>query len=69
MHFFKTYIIFRLFCRIHTHFVVILFLLDDNYLLFANHIVISRVNLDGSSLGVVLGVESGGAVGIQFDLA
>ena len=42
---------------------------DSDYLLFANHFFIVRANLDGSELAIVLGVDTGGAVGIQFHVA
>ena len=42
---------------------------DDSYLLFANHFFILRCNLDGTNLITLLTRESGGAAGIEFDLA
>ncbi|CAI8033001.1 Low-density lipoprotein receptor-related protein 6, partial [Geodia barretti] len=41
----------------------------DSYLIFANHFFINRCNLDGSSLVTLLIRQSGGAAGIEYDLA
>lgn len=49
--------------------ICVLPFIDSDYLLFANHFFINRVNLDGSGLSVVLGIDTGGAVGIEFHLA
>ena len=45
------------------------FFTDDSYLIFSNHFFINRCNLDGSNLITLVIRESGGAAGIEFDLA
>ena len=49
--------------------IFVSYFLGSEYLLFTNHFFVNRANLDGSGLSVVVGVDSGGAIGIEFHLA
>ena len=56
-------------CCDEKHVNIFVYFSGSEYLLFSNHFFVNRANLDGSGLSVVVGVDSGGAVGIEFHLA